>query len=220
MGRFEFTLKSPAILFFFFFCNIVIDVRTSWSPVIGKRLLFLFAGLYLCWLTQHGWNVNCTLRFLVETLMMDCANMRLVLWKNNKDHADVKHDGISRNKMWFLSSPQFGVLCSHHSLGRRPTKQLASMGIPAVLSNKSLPPPSLLLLSSSLALCPRERGGQVYFLHGGPCKVVARPLPCCCWCIRWGSLKRHQWDSFITAALSLIVAVPGDAMVSILDKMR
>lgn len=165
---------------FFFFCfRIVIDVR-NWKPSDWEK-----AVVSICWtvsvLTDTA-VLECKLHALVfggNTAHDECANMRLVLWKNNKDHTDVKHDGISRNKMWFLSSPQFRVLCSHHSLGRHPTKQLASMGIPAVLSNKSLPPFFFFLLLSVLG---RDEAKFIFFTvvplrwWRGPCHAAADVL--------------------------------------------
>lgn len=49
---------------------------------------------------------------------------------------------------------------SHHSLGSRPTKQLASMGIPGPARTQT--PPSLLYLSSSLQLAPGERRPSLF----------------------------------------------------------
>lgn len=127
------------------------------------------------------------------------TNIKKVIWRNHEGRWVNMMRSAGTHVIPFLPSVRF----SQHSLGSRPTKQLASMGIPALLSWRPLPP-SLFYLSSSLCSWPQERGGQVYFLHGGPFEVAARPLPHRCWCIRWGSLKRRRWDSFITTALNLV----------------
>lgn len=115
--------------------------------------------------------------------------------------------------------PPFGLRTLFTVLGSHPTIQLASMGI---LARFSYRPPPPLCISRPLANCswPLERDGQVYFLLGGPFKVAAGPLPRHCWCIRWGSLMWSRWDSFITAALHLIVPVKGDQLVSCLPAVK
>lgn len=87
---------------------------------------------------------------------------------------------------------------SQRSLGSRPTKQLVSMGIPAPAFHEDTLP-----ASSASAAGPARRGGQVYFLPGGPFEVAVRPLPHRGWCIRWGSREGRRWDSFIATSLHL-----------------
>lgn len=106
--------------------------------------------------------------------------------------AGGNHGEISRNMCDFFPSPPF------FSLGSRPTRQLVSMGIPAPAFHQDTLP-----ASSASAAGPTRRGGQVYFLPGGPFEVAVRPLPHQHWSIRWGSLKRRRWDSFIATALHL-----------------
>lgn len=98
--------------------------------------------------------------------------------------------------------------------GQTSNKTISKYGNPSPGNIQT--PPSLLYFSSSLVLCswPQERGSQVYFHHGGPFRVAERPLPRHCWCIRWGSTKRSQWDSFITTPLNLIVSVRGYLVLS------
>lgn len=115
--------------------------------------------------------------------------------------AGTQRDSFPPLSPWTFFTSQFG---------QPSNKTISKYGNPGPALMQT--PPSLpLSLSSSLALCswPQERGGQVYFLHGGPFEVAARPLPRRRWCIRWGSLKRCRWDSFITTALNLIVPVKG-----------
>lgn len=130
-----------------------------------------------------------------------------MIWRNSEGRWETWWDQLEHNVISVLPS-----VCGpfpHHSLGSCPTKQLASMGIPALLSYRPLPPFPISRPLSLSCSWPQERGGQVYFLHGGLFGVVARPLPCCHWCIGWGSFKRCWWDSFITLALSLIGPVGG-----------
>lgn len=87
---------------------------------------------------------------------------------------------------------------SQRSLGSRPIRQLVSMGIPASAFHQDTLP-----AASASAAGPARRGGQVYFLPGGPFEVAVRPLPHRRWSIRWRSLKRRRWDSFIAIALHL-----------------
>lgn len=87
---------------------------------------------------------------------------------------------------------------SQRSLGSRPTKQLVSMGIPAPTFHEDTLP-----ASSASAAGPAKRGGQVYFLPGGPFEVAVRPLPHQAWCIRWGSREGRRRDSFIATYPSL-----------------
>lgn len=107
--------------------------------------------------------------------------------------------------LWPFFTSQFGQLSN---------KTISKYGNPGPTLMQT--PPSLLFLSSSLALgsWPQETGGQVYFLHGGPFGLAARPLPRRHWCIRCGSLKRCWWDSFIATALNLIVPVEGYLVLS------
>ena len=150
---------------------------------------------YICWLEPKKTAGLQEGQYKVKVLKEEQGSCRCETW----------WDQLERNVISIL--PSVRALCSHHSLGSRPTKQLASMGIPALLSNKSLPPFPISLPLWVSCSWPQERGGQVYFLRGGPFGVAARALPHCRWCIRWGSPRSRRRDSFITAALNLTVAV-------------
>lgn len=72
---------------------------------------------------------------------------------------------------------------SHHSLGSRPTKQLASMGIPALLSCRPLSPFSISLPLSLFAAGPRREAAKFIFSmvvplrwRRGPCHAAADVL--------------------------------------------
>lgn len=72
---------------------------------------------------------------------------------------------------------------SHHSLGSVPTKQLACMGIPALLSCRSLPPFSISLPLSLFAAGPRTETAKFIFStvvplrwRRGPCHTAVDVL--------------------------------------------
>lgn len=136
-----------------------------------------------------------------------------MIWWNKEVQTDGKHVGISWNKMWFLSSLQSVDLFHITVFGNCPTKQLASMGIPAPLSYRPLPLFSISLPLWLTAAGPRGKAAKFIFSLVVPLGWRQGPLPRCSWCIRWGPLKKCRWDSSIPA-LYLIVLAKGYLILS------
>lgn len=105
------------------------------------------------------------------------TNIKKVIWRNHEGRWVNMMRSAGTHVIPFLPSVRF----SQHSLGSRPTKQLASMGIPALLSWRPLPPFSISLPLSAAG--PRREAAKFIFStvvplrwRRGPCHAAADVL--------------------------------------------